>query len=294
MNLHPLVNDRTTAIRPPDLLRFLDSCGHDYAVADLGPHRLQHLQRQPAAIGERTAVAVAAPVAEPRQELAEQVAVGQVDLQPVESGGDQAAGRAAVGVREFGDVAAIHGVRHDLAGRVGHGRRRPQFPVRGERVPLAPEVGELAEDGGALGLDHPGDAGVRRDARIAVDLVDAGGGQARGVHHGGPLDHQADAPGGPFGQVMALPLGEVVGMPVHEARAVAGEDHAVADLQRADPQRAEQQRVGRRGGRGGRRDIRLRRRVRTHRGGPGGVGTPRGRSCRSRRRGLRPGRCAPR
>ena len=37
VNLHPLVNDRTTAIRPPDLLRFLDSCGHDYAVADLGP-----------------------------------------------------------------------------------------------------------------------------------------------------------------------------------------------------------------------------------------------------------------
>ncbi len=36
-NFHPLVNDRTTAIRPDDLLRFIAACGHAPTVLDLGP-----------------------------------------------------------------------------------------------------------------------------------------------------------------------------------------------------------------------------------------------------------------
>jgi Ala-tRNA(Pro) deacylase len=36
-NFHPLVNDRTTAIRPDDLLRFLEDCGHIPQTVDLGP-----------------------------------------------------------------------------------------------------------------------------------------------------------------------------------------------------------------------------------------------------------------
>ena len=36
-NFHPLVNDLTTAIRPPDLLRFLEDCGRSPQVVDLGP-----------------------------------------------------------------------------------------------------------------------------------------------------------------------------------------------------------------------------------------------------------------
>ncbi len=34
-NFHPLVNDRTTAIRPADLGRFLEACGHAPRVTDL-------------------------------------------------------------------------------------------------------------------------------------------------------------------------------------------------------------------------------------------------------------------
>jgi len=39
LNYHPLENDRTTAIAPADLVRFLEACGHaprivDFAVAD--------------------------------------------------------------------------------------------------------------------------------------------------------------------------------------------------------------------------------------------------------------------
>ena len=36
-NFHPLVNDRTTAIRPGDLIRFIEGCGHRPLIVDLGP-----------------------------------------------------------------------------------------------------------------------------------------------------------------------------------------------------------------------------------------------------------------
>ena len=35
LNYHPLENDRTTAISPADLLRFLESCGHAPRIFDL-------------------------------------------------------------------------------------------------------------------------------------------------------------------------------------------------------------------------------------------------------------------
>lgn len=36
-NFHPLVNDRTTAIRSGDLIRFIEGCGHRPIIVDLGP-----------------------------------------------------------------------------------------------------------------------------------------------------------------------------------------------------------------------------------------------------------------
>ncbi len=35
LNYHPLENDRTTAIAPADLLRFIASCGHEPRIVDL-------------------------------------------------------------------------------------------------------------------------------------------------------------------------------------------------------------------------------------------------------------------
>jgi Ala-tRNA(Pro) deacylase len=35
LNYHPLVNDRTTAIAPRDLLRFIEACGHRPRIVDL-------------------------------------------------------------------------------------------------------------------------------------------------------------------------------------------------------------------------------------------------------------------
>jgi Ala-tRNA(Pro) deacylase len=36
VNCHPLTNDRTTAIAPADLLKFIAACGHQAEVLDLG------------------------------------------------------------------------------------------------------------------------------------------------------------------------------------------------------------------------------------------------------------------
>lgn len=36
LNYHPLSNDRTTAIRPDDLIRFIRACGHQPRVVDFG------------------------------------------------------------------------------------------------------------------------------------------------------------------------------------------------------------------------------------------------------------------
>jgi Ala-tRNA(Pro) deacylase len=35
LNYHPLENDRTTAIAPGDLLRFLEACGHEPRIVDI-------------------------------------------------------------------------------------------------------------------------------------------------------------------------------------------------------------------------------------------------------------------
>jgi Ala-tRNA(Pro) deacylase len=43
LNYHPLVNDRTTAVAPADLLRFIAACGHRPRIIDLAD-----LEREPA------------------------------------------------------------------------------------------------------------------------------------------------------------------------------------------------------------------------------------------------------
>ncbi len=44
LNYHPLVNHRTTAVAPADLLRFIAACGHEPRIVDL-----DGFEREPAA-----------------------------------------------------------------------------------------------------------------------------------------------------------------------------------------------------------------------------------------------------
>jgi Ala-tRNA(Pro) deacylase len=46
LNYHPLINDRTTALAPADLLRFIAACGHSPHIVDLSD-----LEREGAAAG---------------------------------------------------------------------------------------------------------------------------------------------------------------------------------------------------------------------------------------------------
>jgi Ala-tRNA(Pro) deacylase len=46
LNYHPLINDRTTALGPADLLRFIAACGHSPRIVDLSD-----LEREAAAAG---------------------------------------------------------------------------------------------------------------------------------------------------------------------------------------------------------------------------------------------------
>jgi Ala-tRNA(Pro) deacylase len=46
LNYHPLINDRTTAVAPADLLRFIGACGHSPRIVDLSD-----LEREAAAAG---------------------------------------------------------------------------------------------------------------------------------------------------------------------------------------------------------------------------------------------------
>lgn len=39
LNYHPLENDRTTAVAPGDLVRFLEACGHAPRIVDIGSPR---------------------------------------------------------------------------------------------------------------------------------------------------------------------------------------------------------------------------------------------------------------
>ena len=198
-------------------------------------------------------------------------------------------------------------------------RRWPPAPRRrsGRTEPAEAHVGDHAVDGGVVGLAdadvvHAGAGhevghrvaalagrqpagdellGAHPDAhRYAVADLCAHSLQPRGMHHGGALDDQADTAGGPLGQIVALAFGQVVGVPVHEARAVTGEDHPVADLQGTDPQRAEQQREPVPAGRVRRGPVAGRGGLRSHPGGPAAAARPRGRACRSPRRGPRRGR----
>jgi len=35
LNFHPLTNEKTTSIKPSDLLKYITSCGHKFEILDL-------------------------------------------------------------------------------------------------------------------------------------------------------------------------------------------------------------------------------------------------------------------
>ncbi len=173
--------------------------------ADLGDGRVDHLQDQPRPVLQRAAVLVGALVAVGRQELMQQVAIGGMDFDEVETGAAGALHGLAVLRDDTGDL--LRGQRARLAGRrVGRravrlhdetlralgddGRRcdRCLAVLLQQRVRDAAHVPQLLRNAAALGVhgvDHGLPAGFLRIGvharRPGIALALAG--NLRGLGH---------------------------------------------------------------------------------------------------------------
>lgn len=78
-------------------------------------------QRQPGPVLQRSSVLVGSLVREPAEELTQEIAMGEVDLQPVEFRPLRSPCGRPVATNQLGDVAMVHGVRNDATGGIGNG-----------------------------------------------------------------------------------------------------------------------------------------------------------------------------
>ena len=116
----------------------------------------------------RAAPAVGAAVKPGREELVEQVAVGGMDLDPVEAGLLCPKGRLAVGLDRVCDVRLRHLATPRLLGAAFKRRGQGRLP-RELRAGQKASVGKLQDDPAALAMDgirHPGKPG---DEIVAVN-----------------------------------------------------------------------------------------------------------------------------
>ena len=135
-----------------------------------------HHEAEAAAVRERAAEAVRAPVRPRREELADQVAARQ-RLDAVEASLLAAARRLAVGLDHARDVVLVHLLGKAAVERLAHGRgcdRRQPIGRVGLAAPA--EMGDLAHQGRtvpvyALGeLLQVGNDGVHADVELAEDI----------------------------------------------------------------------------------------------------------------------------
>jgi hypothetical protein len=184
---------------------------------------------------ERSAVAVGAPVGGAGQELAHQRGLRALHLHALEPGRGAAGGDVGVPGDQPGQVGGSRLARHLAEQRVGHRGRRDDRRAGVQRVGLPAVVVDLREHRHAVRADrlgdpaHPGqDGGVVPADQFFVGPV---GGIGRALLG----DDQPGAAGRAGRVVGGVPLGEpavdgVVGQ-------VGGEDEAVGQRHRSDPQR---------------------------------------------------------
>ena len=182
------------------------------AIADRGPHRRQHLDAEAHSVVEVAAVLVGAAVALRRQELVDQVAVGAVDLDAVESAGGGVGGRLREVLDDLGDLVALERLRRLVV--VGDCGRRPHRQLRQRPVVDAAVVSELEERERAVLVDRRGDLPeVRHRGVVPRDRVVAHLVRGRRVHLRLPGDDHAGAAPGPLAEVAAVALAVEPGLP---------------------------------------------------------------------------------
>lgn len=210
-------------------------------LADLGAHRLEHLEAELHAPLEAATPLVGALVDPWAPELVDHVLVHGGQLDTVQAAFLGAAGGLRVVADDPPDLLHLDGLAGGAVHRLADTRRRHQGrPVVAVPARTAPHVGNLDHDLGAV-LVH----GVRQVLEVRDDPV---GGQVHrtppllravdGDHRGAATDGQADAALGLFLVVLHVALGghpAVGGVDL----GVGGGEHAVADGQLADLDRLE-------------------------------------------------------
>ena len=225
-----------------------------HADGDSAAHRVHDAQQEAGTAGELAAVGVGALVAQRREELVQQVAVGGVDLDQVEARLDGAHGGGGEGRDDLVDPRFVQGggLRELVVGDRGGGHGLPAAVGACEggagvrRAPLglggglAPGVGELDPGRRAEGVDQVDDRAQRLALGVVPQAEVLRGDAPLGDHAGGLEDHGAGAAAGE---------GAVVHEVVVGGDAVAGGDgvlahgrhpDAVADGEVAQGDRGEQ------------------------------------------------------
>jgi hypothetical protein len=117
-----------------------------HAVRDRGAHRVDGLEQQPDPVVEGAAVGVVAPVGQRREELVEQVAVGGVDLDRVEPGGDGRRAASANALTTSASSGRVSGVGSAYpSNATGEGATAVHPPSEAGIVPCSGAHGRYVE-----------------------------------------------------------------------------------------------------------------------------------------------------
>ena len=206
------------------------------------PDGRDHSERKAHPILERAAELVLPCIGQRRQKLLQQVAVADLDLDPVEPGLGDVQGRRGM-CRDYAlHLFRGHGVRHGRRGGPAHGGRPPGDRALEIAVHLPSEMNYLAEELGALGADRLRDAGETGDAAA----VEAGDGlrpaQAVLLDADRLEDDRTDTAAGACPVILEVALGREVILP--EIGRVRRHEDAVAQCEGADRHGREHVRVG--------------------------------------------------
>ena len=166
-----------------------------------GAHRIDNLKKKAGAIFEAAAIGISAAIGERREEFVQQIAVGGVDFNEVEAGGQGVLCRLREGSDDGVDAGLVEGLRDSIVRGEGDRARGDGLPAAFRRQNymfrtckrrghggFAPCVRELDTGTDSLRVDEVDDALQSGDVLILVDSEVAGcnaafGDDRRGFEH---------------------------------------------------------------------------------------------------------------
>ena len=167
---------------------------HAIRAPDAG-HGIGDLLQETHAVLDRSAILVGAPVAAVLQELVDQITVGAVDFDPVETRPLGVFGPLAIGFDNARDLVGFKGAgrfvflfrpdKADSARRLDGAWGDRQFSIQEQRVGNAPDVPQLQKDQPACVVDGLGHQLPAFDLRVVPDARRVGIAYAHRGHAGG-------------------------------------------------------------------------------------------------------------